>query len=148
MEELIVITSSTWKFAATFPIAVYLFRMSFHETILYTNIGGIIGIFVFTFISKSFLKIIDLLWTGKSNKSVRSGKIFNRRNRRLILLKNNFGLPGIVILSPVLLSIPVGAFLVTKYYGRKKKSYLYLLAGQIIWSLIFTTFYFRIKAFF
>ena len=148
MQELIVIASSTWKFAATFPVAIYLFKMSFFETILYTNIGGVIGIIVFAFFSKGLLKIVDLLWPRKLKDSKRSKKIFTRRNRRLIFLKNKFGLPGIVVLSPVILSIPVGALLVTKYFGRKKRNYLYLLTGQVLWSFIFTIMYFRVKTIF
>lgn len=60
MIELIIIVSGTWKFAATSPVAIYLFKMSFSETILYTNIGGIIGIAVFTLFSKGLLKWLML----------------------------------------------------------------------------------------
>ena len=148
MKELIVIVSSTWKFAATFPVAVFLFNMSFFETILYTNIGGIIGIIVFAFLSKGLFKLIDLLWPKRQNGPGRSKGIFTRRNRRLIFLKNKYGLPGIVILTPVLLSIPVGAFLITKYFGRKKINYLYLLTGQFLWSIFYSIMYFRVKTIF
>lgn len=145
MEELIVIVSCTWKFAATFPVAVYLFKMTFFETILYTNIGGVIGIIIFAFLSKGLLGIIDFLWPKKSDDSRKSKKTFIRKNRLLISLKNKYGLPGIVILSPVLLSIPVGVFLVTKYFGHRKINYLYLFAGQFLWSVIYTIIYFKIK---
>ena len=148
MEELIVIASSTWKFAATFPVAIYIFKMSFFETILYTNIGGLLGIIVFAFISKSSIKIINSLWPKRSDSSKRPKKIFTKRNKRLIFLKNKFGLPGIIILSPVILSIPIGVLLVTKYYRHKKINYLYLLAGQLLWSIVFTTMYFKVKTIF
>jgi hypothetical protein len=145
MKELTVIAFSTWKFAATFPVAVYAFKMSFFETILYTNIGGLIGIIVFAFLSKGILKIIKLLCPVKSNDSKKSKKIFTRRNKRIIFLKNKFALPGILILTPVLLSIPVGVFIVTKYFGRKNINYLYLLLVQFLWSVIYTTIYFNVK---
>jgi hypothetical protein len=148
MKELFVIISSTWKFAATFPVTIFLFNMSFFETILYTNIGGIIGIIVFAFVSNGLLKLIDLIWPGKPNRQKRLKKIFTQRNRRLIFLKNRFGLPGIILLTPVLLSIPVGALLITKYFGRRKINYLYLFAGQFLWSIIYTIMYFRIKTIF
>lgn len=146
MKELTVIALSTWKFAATFPVAIFAFKMSFFETILYTNIGGIIGIIVFAFLSKGFLKIIKLLWPGKSIDSKKSKKIFTRRNKRIIFLKNKFALPGVIILTPVLLSIPVGVFIVTKYFGHKKINFLYLLVVQFLWSVIFTIMYFNVKA--
>jgi len=60
MKELIIIISSTWKFAAAFPVAVFLFNMSFFETILYTNIGGLLGIVLFTLASKGVIKLFDV----------------------------------------------------------------------------------------
>jgi len=136
MKALIVMVSSTWKFAATFPVAVYLLKMSFFETILFTNIGGLAGIIIFSLFSKSLINLYDTYWPRQNKK--RTVNLFSRRNRRIILLKNKLGLPGIVIFTPVLLSIPVGAFLITKYFGRRKICYLYLLAGQITWSFIYT----------
>ena len=141
MKEFIVIFSSTWKFAATFPVAVYLFHMSFIETILYTNIGGCIGVVVFTLFSKWLIMLYDAFWPAKLTYKRRSKKVFSRRNRLLVMLKNKYGLAGIVILTPVLLSIPLGVFLNTKYYGYKKISYLYLLLSQFIWSVIYTILY-------
>ena len=145
MKELIVIFSSTWKFAATFPIAIYVFNMSFYETILYTNIGGFLGIVLFTMFAKGLIKLYDNFWPAKLKCKRKLKKVFTRRNRRLVLLKIKYGLPGIVILTPVLLSIPLGVFLNTKYYGNKKISYLYLFLSQIVWSVIYTIVYTRVK---
>ena len=67
-------------------------------------------------------------------------KVFTRRNRFMVLIKKKYGLPGIVVLSPLLLSIPVGAFLTTKYYGTRIDRIIWLLAGQIGWSFVYTCF--------
>lgn len=146
MKALLIILSSTWKFAATFPVAVYVFQMSFYETILYTNIGGFIGILISTLVSKGLIKLFNAYGSDlfKSKKKIR--KKFTKQNRRLVILKNKYGLAGIVILTPILLSIPIGVFLNTKYYGHRKISYLYLLLSQITWSLAYTLFYTTIKA--
>lgn len=138
MEELIVVLSATWKFAATFPVAVYLFQMSFFETILYTNIGGLLGVILFTLLSRGLLKLLSAYRPKKWQNKEKEHKIFTKRNRRLVTIKKKYGLPGIVILTPVVLSIPVGAFLNTKYYGKQKSSYLFLLLSQIVWSFIYT----------
>ncbi len=148
MDILIIILSSTWKFAATFPIAVYVFKMSFFQTIVYTNIGGLLGIIIFRFLSKGLIKLYIAFWPEKLKRKRKTIKKFTRFNRRLVWLKAKYGLYGIVFLTPVLLSIPVGTFLVTKYYGQNKLSYLYLLFSQLIWSVIYTFFYFKIKALF
>lgn len=96
---------------------------------------------VFTLASKGILRLFDLLLPAFFRKRTKRKKVFTKRNRRIIKIKNNFGLPGIVILTHVLLSIPVGVFLNTKYYGNNKWSYFYLAAGQVVWSLIFTFFF-------
>jgi hypothetical protein len=97
MKALLIILSSTWKFAATFPVAVYVFKMSFSETILYTNIGGFIGILISTLVSKGLIKLFNAYGSDlfKSKKKIR--KKFTKRNRRLVILKNKYGLAGIVI---------------------------------------------------
>ena len=145
MEELFIILSSTWKFAATFPVAIYLFKMSFFETILYTNLGGLAGIVIFTLISNGFLRVFAFLAPMMKINSGKPKKVFTRRNRRLVTLKKKYGMSGIIVLTPVLLSIPVGVFLNTKYYGQTKISYLYLFLGQVVWSFIFTFTYTQVK---
>jgi hypothetical protein len=146
MDKLIVILSSTWKFAATFPVAIYGFRMSFSQTVLYTNTGGILGIIFSGLLSKGLIKLYITFWPKKLKRKPR--KRFTKNNRRLVRLKTKYGLHGIVFLTPVLLSIPVGTFLVTKYYKQTILNYLYLLTSQIIWSLIYTFFYIKIKGIF
>ena len=143
---LIIIISSTWKFAATFPLAIYLFKMSFVQTLLYTNIGGIVGIAVFIPLSRGAIKAANTLFSGRSREKKRPGKLFTVRNRRLITLKNKYGLPGIILLTPLILSIPVGVFLITRYFGRKKWSYPCLALVQFLWSVVYTFLYTRIIA--
>ena len=148
MDIVIIILSSTWKFAVTFPVAVYVFKMSFFQTILYTNIGGLLGVIVSGILSKGLINLYTAFWPEKLKRKRKTGKKFTRRNRQLVRLKTQYGLIGIAILTPVLLSIPVGAFLVTKYYENNKLSYLYLVFSQIIWSVIYTFFYINIRGLF
>ncbi|WP_462319609.1 hypothetical protein [Marinilabilia sp.] len=136
MEALLIILSATWKFAATFPVAIYVFEMTFIETILFTNAGGIIGVIVSLYFSKGLIYIWNKLKSKKvKNKNKRK---FSKYNRRLVLIKSRYGMPGIALLTPVILSIPVGTFLTAKYYGNKKQSYLLLILSQVAWSLIYT----------
>jgi hypothetical protein len=141
MNELTVILSCTWKFALTFPFAIFGMEMSFYETLLYTNIGGILGVIFFALLSSIIIKLVNRVKV-KTNRAVKRNKRkFTKKNKTIIKIKQKFGLPGIVILNPVILSIPVGTFLVTKYFGKKKINFIYLIIGQFGWSLIYTTFY-------
>jgi ABC-type antimicrobial peptide transport system permease subunit len=146
MKEITVIFFCTWKFAATFPVAVYVMKMSFLETIICTNIGGAIGVLIFIFFSHFLINLYTKYWPEQLKRHRKPKRVFNKRNRWLVKIKIHYGLPGIVILTPILLSIPVGSFLVAKYYGRRKFNYLWLILGQIAWSFVFTGFYAQIKA--
>jgi len=145
LEILLTILFSSFKFAATFPLVILQFRFSFVETILWTNIGGIAGIYFFAYLSGKLIA----WWNRNFRKPSRispemkgkTKKIFTKRNRRMVRIKNQYGLIGIALTTPLLLSIPVGVFLVVRYYRASRVKFLYLIASNVIWSLIYTAFY-------
>ncbi len=145
MKELTIIFFSTWKFAATFPIAIYVMGMSFTETLFYTNIGGILGTIISVYLSRFLIKLWNKYWPENLKFRRKTKKIFTKRNRRFVKIKSKYGLIGIVILSPVILSIPIGSFLTVRYYGNRLKNFLFLIAGQFCWSLVYTIFYTQFK---
>jgi len=145
MKELTIIFFSSWKFAATFPVAIYAMRMSFVETLIYTNLGGIIGALVSVYFSDFIIRMWNNYWPEVLKVKRKKRKIFTKRNRWFVKTKMKYGLFGIVLLSPVLLSIPLGSFLTVKYYGIKRINIFYLIAGQVFWSVVFTVFYTQVK---
>ncbi len=145
MKELTIILLCTFKFAATFPLAIYAMKMSFAETLLYTNIGGILGAVVFIFFSDLLIRSYKKYWPEYLKFRQRGRIVFTKRNRRLVSIKVKYGLYGIVILSPLLLSIPVGSFLTAKYYGTHKSNIILLIAGQAFWSVVYTFVYTQTK---
>lgn len=145
MKAFTIILLCTWKFAATFPIAIYAMRMSFTETLIYTNTGGVIGTLTFVYFSDIIITLWNKYWPERLKLHRKSKKIFTKRNRIIVKIKTKYGLFGIIMLSPVILSIPVGSFLIVKYYGIKKVNILLLVAGQVFWWVIYTLFYTKIK---
>ena len=143
MKRLIVVILSSFKFAATFPLAVVYFNYA--ETLLWTNIGGALGIFFFSGISKIILDLWHRSWLKRkilpNRMDKQQRKIFTKRSRRLVRIKSKYGFPGIVVLNPVILSIPVAVFLVVRYYKHIKYKYIYLILGLMGWSLVYTIFY-------
>ena len=144
VQVIITILSSAVKFAMTFPLAIMQFQFSFPETILWTNVGGILGIYFFAFLSEKLIA-----WWNRTfrNRPIfpdgysRDKKIFTRRNRRIIRIKQQYGLIGIAVTTPFLLSIPVGTFLVVRYYRSRKIKFTYLIISNMGWSVIYTIFY-------
>jgi len=142
---ILTILFSSFKFAATFPLVIIQYEFSFLETILWTNVGGILGVYFFAFLSGKLLSWWKRTFR-RSNKNILSDeqqvkKIFTRRNRRIVRIKQKYGLTGIALITPFLLSIPVGVFLVVRYYRTSKAKFLYLIAANLIWSVIYTGFY-------
>lgn len=129
----------------TFPLAIMEFRFNFIETIIWTNLGGILGIYFFAYLSEKIIYLWNYYFRKEppvKRRKKESGKpVFNRRNRRIVTIKNKYGLPGIALATPILLSIPVGVFIVVRYFGKKKYRFLYMVGGNFVWSLIYTLFY-------
>jgi hypothetical protein len=144
VQILLTILSSAVKFAMTFPLAVMQFKFSFLETLLWTNVGGILGIYFFAFLSEQVMAWWKRLFRkqrARVRAAVREKKVFTKRNRRIIRIKQQYGLVGIAFTTPLLLSIPVGTFLVVRYYRTSKTKFSYLIASNLFWSVIYTAFY-------
>ena len=142
---ILTILFSSFKFAATFPLVIIQYEFSFLETILWTNVGGILGVYFFAFLSEKLLAWWKRMFRRSNRKILEDEqqvkKIFTRRNRRIVRIKQKYGLIGIALITPFLLSIPVGVFLVVRYYRSSKLKFLYLIAANLIWSVIYTGFY-------
>lgn len=115
------------------PAAVIAFEGNYLKCILVSCSGAIFSTVVFTYLSAGILKWWDKL-KDKYFASKHPKKIFTKSNRRIIKLKNRFGLIGIAALTPALLSMPLGAFLGERFYKDKKKVILYISIATFIWS--------------
>lgn len=127
--------------------------LNFLQTWLSTTAGGIAGVVLFFFLSKWILrlyatyffyyfhlirlKIYSLL--DITVPKIIPARRFTRRNRMIIKVVNKFGMAGIVFLTPVLLSIPLGTFIATRYYSANRFLLVYLCASVIFWSLLMSS---------
>ena len=129
----------------TFPLAIMQFKFNFLETMLWTNVGGILGIYFFAFLSEKvmawWMRMFRKKRLAAATNQGREKKIFTKKNRRIIRIKQRYGLIGIAATTPFLLSIPVGTFLVVRYYRSRKIKFTYLIASNVVWSAIYTVFY-------
>lgn len=156
-------SSEFWKFiSAAFactislskigiPTVIALYKYNYSMALLTSCTGSVLGTVVFTYLSAGLLnwwdKLKDKWFLSKSPK-----KTFTKQNRRIISIKLRFGLMGIAILTPIFLSIPIGAFLAERFYKDKKKVIIYLGISAIVWStflyFIYLFFYDRFQTLF
>ena len=88
---LLTILFSSFKFAATFPLAILQFDFSFLETILWTNLGGVLGIYFFAFLSEKLIAWWKRTFR-RSNRSILEDeqqvkKTFTKKKRRMVRIK-------------------------------------------------------------
>jgi len=127
---------STVKFAvATLPIAV---RFLYPQALAISILGGIAGVAFFLFLWDKILRIWHV-YIYRSSKE----KIFKitKKKRRIIKLKNMYGYWGIVILTPLIISIPIGVFLLIQYFRNHKYKFLHLSLSVSFWGLVLVSFF-------
>ena len=69
----------------------------------------------------------------------RKRKVFTFTNKLYVKIKRKYGFLGIIVLTPVLLSIPIGTFLAARFYANRSHTVLYLCASVVLWSLIMSS---------
>ncbi len=140
------------KYIVTLPYAM-LIGLEFKYALLTVLAGGIGGFLFFYYLSKWLNKGIDYLWPyvcrlvpsyfkkryqtfceRKTKKEKK--KVFTKKKRFIVRIRKSYGLWGIIIATPVLLTIPIGAFLANKYYSHKKNVVFYMIISIIGWGLV------------
>lgn len=144
---------ATVKYFLTFPYAIVI-GLDYTQTIIAVTVGGISGFIFFYYFSGFIIRYFNT-HKGALNFTIRKyflidfGKLLKRkprtkpgstrRMRSLVKFRKSYGLWGIIIMTPVILSIPIGAFLLKKYYSTRKNVFAYMMISILGWSLIFTT---------
>jgi len=144
------------KYVITFPFAL-LIGLNFIQTLIAVTLGGIAGFFFFYHMSGHAIKQVHHLKTFllkhtphsirlrfrqlvSWRKQVTGERVFSKRNRTIVRFRAKFGLIGIVVLSPIVLSIPIGAFLLNKYYSKHKMAKPYMVLSIVSWTGVFVAF--------
>lgn len=143
MEEILKVTGWLLFSAVKFLIApgsIYIFGgYSFWETIIISVSGGWLGILSFYFFGKFIYRFYDWLkyrinfGTGKKRKMTKT-------NRLIVAVKNHrLGLVGLALITPSIISIPVGCMLAAKFFNHDKRTIPLLLLSVVLWGFILTS---------
>jgi len=137
-------------FAAPF-LSIHM-GFSYSQTLVFTAVGGVAGVWFFYHLSHIFIAIYHRYYTHrlrpylmslsffKTRLSLHTKKrIFSKRSRVIAKVRSKYGLLGIVVLTPVFLSIPLGTFLAITYYSKHRHLLAYLAASVVCWTIILTT---------
>lgn len=108
---------------------------SYAEIVITLISGGTTGVIFFYYATGWLNVLINKILPQKKKKIV-----FTKGNRRFITIKNKYGLIGISALTPILLSIPLGCFLASRFYKGKSTTIPIMLAGIVFWAFILPLF--------
>lgn len=147
-----VIFLASVKYFFTLPYALII-GLEYKQAILAVLVGGIGGFLFFFYLSKPVIKgfnaarprlcrlIPAALKTRfrffcTKSKPAKKVKRFTRKNRFLAKFRTTYGFWGIIISTPLFLTIPVGAFLAEKYYSKRRHLILYMILSIVGWAAV------------
>jgi membrane protein DedA with SNARE-associated domain len=105
-------------------------EFSYLQSVAMLISGGFTGILFFYYFSSWINKMIAKIFQKKKKK-----QLFSKKVRRFINIKNKYGLIGIALITPVIISIPVGSFIASRFFSKNKLTLLFMLAGVVFWSV-------------
>ena len=124
-------------------------------------LGGSVGFLFFYYISHFIIISTKLLkpvamtvtpyhlrdryksWKLKRKLRRKPKKKFTKRNRMIVRMRMNYGMWAIILLTPIALSIPVGAFLLRKYYEDRRFVVVYALSVLVIEGIILCVLFYQ-----
>lgn len=134
----IVILSATKFFAA--PITSLNIGFNYLQTLMLTIGGGILGVIIFYYLSNAIAFIFfKLLKAILGKKLPDKPRIFTWKNRMIVNTVRKYGLLGVAVITPILLSIPLGTFIAARYFQDRKQVLKYLCASVVFWSVIISS---------
>jgi hypothetical protein len=147
-----IVLLASMKYFLTIPYAM-LIGLEYKYAVFAMVLGGLLGFFFFYLLTSRLILLFRKIRKHTSRMMPVCAKsrfqficnyftkpkekvIFTRKNRFIVKLKRNYGIWGIVITTPVLLSIPVGAFLANYYYPGNKRIIYYMMISIILWGTL------------
>ncbi len=176
LKILLLILLSSVKFIAGPPFAYSFnqkYEFSFSEAILYSVIGGMLGVFIFTFFSTQVTHLLHYIrqhgkrmmkrgvifsrpeadvdvplnihYTYVEKEKERQKKILSERHKKLLNIWKSYGLAGIAFITPCIISIPIGTIVANALEPNKRKIFAYMFASILFWSIVIhSIFYLKI----
>jgi hypothetical protein len=147
-----VILLASVKYFLTLPYAMII-GLDFYQALISVLIGGIGGFLFFYYLSKRVIVLIDFLKPKlcrimpvfikvrfhlfcERMASKKPAKLFTRKSRFIAKVKTTYGFWGIIIATPFILTIPVGAFLANKYYSKRWQTVPFMIMSIVSWAAV------------
>ncbi|MFY9309112.1 MAG: hypothetical protein WAQ28_08720 [Bacteroidia bacterium] len=117
-------------------------KFPFFKAVTVTCLGGFTGSTFFVYSSDWLIAYFKRRKALKKlkNPNAPPKKKFTRMNKIVVLAKKRFGLLGIALLTPSLLSIPIGCFIAVRYFKDKQRIIVFMYGSILFWSVFICSF--------
>lgn len=129
------------KFVVGVPALYAATNWGFVPMFVFSTFAGSCGVVAFLFFERGLMRF----WAAVKNKLPIKAKPsqpkrrFTKRNRMLVKIINSYGLPGIALITPTIISIPVGTILAGRLFHNPKRVFLFLTASVALWSALLSS---------
>ncbi|MEX0966676.1 MAG: hypothetical protein WD077_05525 [Bacteroidia bacterium] len=151
LKILSVIALCSFKYLMGNGLAI-VYGFDFFTALLSTVAGGVAGVIFFIYLGHQARKALAYFFPGLRNlrpawsvplssktgtgpESTKPEKPMSRKERWIQRIINNYGLAGIAILTPVLFTVPVGAFIAVALDFPRLRIVFYMAGSFFLWSL-------------
>ena len=112
---------------------IFYYDYNFGESLILAITSSMMGVVFFSY-TRDALK---MLWYRLFQPPQTVKVHFNWRTRFIVKVRRRFGLAGIALITPILLSIPVGSMMAMGLYNNKRKVFSYMFVSITFWSVLF-----------
>lgn len=99
-------------------------------------IGSSISVLIYVYGGKVLTQYFVARKKKKLGEAYVSPKKFTKKNRFLVKIRKNGGLPLVAFLSPVIISLTVGCLLAITFVKDKRQIVAYMIGSIFLWSLL------------
>lgn len=115
------------KFVIAVTKLLVISNRAWYWDMLIVMAGGTLGVLIFTFLGAAISKKLEKYNFFKMKRS---------KLRKLIKIKNGYGLIGIAFITPVIISIPVGCIISSAFENDRNRVLRLQISSVLIWSLV------------
>lgn len=114
-------------FGPTFGMA---YELPIPAIIILTALGMMTTVYLFTFFGEELRRFFGRIRRNK--------RVFTKRNRHFVRIWRKYGLKGICLLTPLVLTPPGGALLINLLESEKRQILKWMWLSALLWSTVIT----------
>ena len=113
------------------PVLGFKAGFSYPTTVIITIVGMMLSVILFTFFGELARKyLVDPFFKSK--------RLFTKRTRRFVKIWKHYGVNGVALLTPLLLTPIGGTILLTSYNTPRRKIVMTMFLSATFWSIVIT----------